>query len=293
VSKTTGKGPRTIPIDRVNVGQCDERKPICLRCEKGSRECAYPLSLKKSSKAKVVNTQPDSSSSGSDSESDFLDAEDSPVAIVKFTSASGHSPVDRDPFGELQTNQQTLVDSFQTRSSDNEHMFDLHASLLRLSEVGPNIDSGSIRQQSASPVTANDALCLPRSPRSNKSQLVQFFLKYHQMAISAAHYFRFYDYQQLSTKLLPGMADQSDALRHAMVAFSAFIYSMKVERAAREVAFLYYSVALRDLRSLLDKPSIGVDEYHTAVATALQLSAVDVFPLYFVVLIPAFLRRAL
>ena len=50
------------------------------------------------------------------------------------------------------------------------------------------------------------------------------------------------------------------SLQHAMVAFSALIYSIKVNHRAREIAFLYYSVALRELRLLLDKPIMDMTD---------------------------------
>lgn len=274
--------------------QCDEGKPTCVRCEKGSRECSYPLFFKKSSKArsKAVDTRPDYIS---ESDSDFSSSgvEESLTELVKFDSVTSHPRVDQDILGELQVSQQILIDSPRSQSDDFELIFDSHSPLLSPRNVTPDAYCESVRLQSASPASAIDILSIPRSPRSNKPQSVQFFLKFHQETITAAHYFRFYDYQQLSTKLLLEMAEQSDALRHAMVAFSALIYSLKINRVSREIAFFYYSVALRDLRSLLDKPSIWLDEYHIAVATALQLSSVDVILLSFLVLILAFLWRAL
>lgn len=86
----------------------------------------------------------------------------------------------------------------------------------------------------------------------------------------------YFDYRKLCTMTLLAMAEVSDTLRHAVVAFSALIYSMKVDRAAREQAFLYYAIALKQLRSLLDKSPMTVEERHIAIATALQLSAFDV-----------------
>ena len=75
---------------------------------------------------------------------------------------------------------------------------------------------------------------IPREPQSNRPGPIQFFLQFHQNAVSHAHYFLYYDFQQLCKKLLFTIAEQFDALRFAMVAFSALIYSVKVDIAARE-----------------------------------------------------------
>ena len=73
------------------------------------------------------------------------------------------------------------------------------------------------------------------------------------------------------------MIQQPSALRDAVVAFSALIYSMKIDRSARVLAFLYYTSALQQLRVLLDQVTLSVDECHMAIATALQLASFDVF----------------
>src|SRR5271170_8063344 len=74
---------------------------------------------------------------------------------------------------------------------------------------------------------------IPRSPKSNQTQAIEFYLKYHQREIVPALYFKWFDYQHFCKGWLPAMAEQSDALRHALVSFSVLIYSMKVNRAAR------------------------------------------------------------
>ena len=73
------------------------------------------------------------------------------------------------------------------------------------------------------------------------------------------------------------MIEQPNALRDAVVAFSALVYSMEIDRSARVVAFLYYTSALQQLRVLLDQVTLNIDECHMALATALQLASFDVF----------------
>ena len=81
------------------------------------------------------------------------------------------------------------------------------------------------------------------------------------------------------------MVEQSNALCDAVVAFSALVYSMKIDHSARVQAFLYYTSALQQLRVLLDQTIMNVDEYHIAIATALQLASFDVFIISIKVLI--------
>lgn len=114
------------------------------------------------------------------------------------------------------------------------------------------------------------------SPHGTRSKPVRFFLQYHRETITEAHYLRWYDYSKLCTVIIFNIAEMADVLQHAMVAFSALIYSIKENYRAREIAFLYYSVALRELRLLLDKPMMDMTDCFVAVATALQLSSFDV-----------------
>ena len=81
--------------------------------------------------------------------------------------------------------------------------------------------------------------------------VMQFFLDYHQKNVTEYHYFCYHDYRKFFTMELMDMAKLSNVLCIALVAFSALIYSMK-QRSAREQAFWYYTLALRQLRELLN-----------------------------------------
>ena len=120
-----------------------------------------------------------------------------------------------------------------------------------------------------------ETIAIPRSPKSNRHHLVDYFLKYHLEAISPAHYFWYYDYIQLCRCWLPAMAVTSIALRHALIAFSALVYSIKVVDSAHQIAFFYYALALKELRVFLDGP-LSPEECNVAIATALQLSSFEV-----------------
>jgi hypothetical protein len=119
--------------------------------------------------------------------------------------------------------------------------------------------------------------CLSPQLQSARSSPIQFFLKFHHERITEAHYFRWYDYPKLCTKLLFCLAENSDPLRHAMVGFSALVYSYKFHQRARQVGFFYYEKALQELRLFLNTSPMEIGECFAAVATALQLSSFDVY----------------
>jgi hypothetical protein len=102
-----------------------------------------------------------------------------------------------------------------------------------------------------------------------------FFFQFHQEKILPAHYFLWQDYDELISVYLPAMAAQSICLKYAFVAFSALVFSTKVQKRAREIAFFYYAVAVMELRLLLNYP-LPRDQVNVALATVLQLSSFDV-----------------
>jgi hypothetical protein len=115
---------------------------------------------------------------------------------------------------------------------------------------------------------------IPRPPTSNRPQPVQLFLRFHQEKVTSAHYFAWFDYNQLYTNLLHAMAEDSLALQYAMVAFSALVYSAKVQRASDQMALHYYTLAIKELQPLLN--DIVHQKGEIALATALQLASFDV-----------------
>ena len=126
---------------------------------------------------------------------------------------------------------------------------------------------------------------------STRVQSVKFFLHFHRQTITESHYFLYFDYNKFVTTTLLAMAQGSDALRHAVVAFSALIYSIKGDRIAREQAFENYEISLQQLRVLLDKAPMTIEERQAATVTALQLATFDVLTPSVLWLILAVFRR--
>jgi hypothetical protein len=171
-------------------------------------------------------------------------------------------------------------DQFNIPESGQELEIDLYTSPSNFAES--LLDSP---QLTLFPISGSNALTplsfsIPKSLSPQlveaQSQYIQFFLKFHYEKITGAHYFRWYDYPKLCTSIIFSMAEQSNPVRHAMVAFSALIYSCKIHRGARTIAFWYYMMALRELRQLLNITPMNMGECLAALATALLLSSFDV-----------------
>lgn len=204
---------------------------------------------------------------------DSIDSEKSPTELVKFSSSSRtrtQSTTRKEPFDSLHIDRKLVIESLTPPSYPIEPLY--------MSELTTSTYSHILQLQHASLFIAESIPSIAESipPHGCRSQLVQFFLKYHRENITEAHYLRWYDYPKLCTSIIFSLAETSDALQHAMVAFSALIFSIKINHRAREIALLYYSVALRQLRLSLDKSDMDMTDCFTSVATALQLSSFDV-----------------
>lgn len=222
--------------------QCDEHKPICNRCAKGSRDCSYPEPEERSRPTR--NSESNSESKGVDEEK----------ALTKSSSYSTSSIA-------FQLNHQRLIDSLISPSDFSEKQFGLPDPIVNFSISG----HGYCRELLETQMIPNSQL-----------DVMKFFLNYHRKYVTDYHYFCYHDYQKFFTTDLVVMAEQSEVLSIGLVAFSALIYSMN-QRTARDRAFWYYTLALRQLRKLLNV-AMDVSEYHLAITAALQLATFDVYP---------------
>lgn len=114
---------------------------------------------------------------------------------------------------------------------------------------------------------------IPRTPTSVRPS--DFYFTFHRERINSHYYYSYYDYQQLFTKGLLAMAEESNAVYFGLIAFSALIYSLKIDPTARHAAYRFYSFTVTELRSLIDKPMDG-KECQIATVCAMQLSSFDV-----------------
>lgn len=187
------------------------------------------------------------------------------AALTRFssTSTSDHSS---DQFNILKFNRQLEAGLLTPPSNFPEY-------LLSSPQLSSSPQSGT---RPITPIPIVIPKSLSPQLQAARSQSSQFFLTFHREKITEAHYFRWYDHLKLCTSLIFSMAEQSDPLRHAMVAFSALVYSCKLNRGARVVAFWYYTTALQELRQLLNITPMSMDECLAAVVTALVLSSFDV-----------------
>jgi hypothetical protein len=119
---------------------------------------------------------------------------------------------------------------------------------------------------------------------SIQPHLITPLLEFYHQKVTEFHFFCYHDYPQFYTRDLWEMITtksdvRPDALRNAVAAFSALVYSTK-NYSARELAFAYYDFAVVELRhSLAENVFIPEESHvHRAIATAMTLATFDVSP---------------
>lgn len=110
----------------------------------------------------------------------------------------------------------------------------------------------------------------------SNTELISFFLNFHEKHIMSTHYFRIYDHGDTCLHGLRNMAKQFEVLRYAIAAFSALVNSVKIGRGKQQ-AFCFYKITVQKLNYLLNKIPKNNEEFQALVATSLQLLAFDVF----------------
>lgn len=253
--------------------KCDENRPVCERCRKGSRDCVYPSpSPSASSKAggrhgkSRANRPP---SQGSDSSGKVEVEAVSPLEPIldeeepDATSDSRPSPIIPDTRPSLSKSGSTQSIWKSSRQSDTAFVKDQSSSP---STESSRLESMSVRSGSIGHSTAE----LINNARLSDD--VRFYLSFHQDFMTTPHFFLRQSCFHFIHHSLIELALQYDPLLYALVGFSAYHHSLHTE--GKLSTFLkYYNKALMLLRK-----SLGSGELHTeaTLCTVLVLTTTEV-----------------
>ena len=284
--KTKDQG-KLHPLYAKADGKCDERKPICFRCEKSYRKCAFPQSPVFTDKVALE------SPGGLTTVGPLVVCQGfEPPPMVSDAKSDGRLSEDGSDQGQVVKFRLTSPHSHGNASSETLS-FEIRSEIRTLSPSSDGTSLSPFEQASwldATSIGSPDGFCLRTvSPLSTARFISRFpgqpvplsspdYLQFHRERIIAAHYFWHYDYHEFCTKTILKLAENSVTLHHAVVAFSALIYSVKFYYPpARDYALAYYHWALKSFQILLPEIAMGGQEqYTTALATALQLASFDV-----------------
>ena len=123
------------------------------------------------------------------------------------------------------------------------------------------------------------ALC--KAPRPVHDDFIPFFMSYHRESINYGRYFWYWDHYRFIKERLLDLAARSDLLQYAIVAFSAGIYSIQIDRRMRRHTFLFYAKAIRELQQAIDVANSRTlkRSLPTIIAAILELASVEASPL--------------
>ncbi|PGH16616.1 hypothetical protein AJ80_05118 [Polytolypa hystricis UAMH7299] len=269
--KRTRSGCYTCRSRRV---KCDETHPICERCSKGKRDCVYPpppmqrtgsrTAMKSSEKYPPI---PESDSSDENQE------RDSRANLPGQNDTSGDAPPKRRS-ASMSRPRSAVARRQSAHSLGKRRGRFASDSASRSQDISVSPVSDATGVTSDSPISTEPSLqILSNLPgASGLRQDIQFFLAYRQEHINHRHYFLRSHAETFVHDELISYALAYEPLLYAVVAFSAYHYSLS-QPNAKLVTFLRYydesvSALLRSLRS-------GKQSNDATLLTVLQLTAFE------------------
>ncbi|KAJ6179620.1 hypothetical protein N7519_010081 [Penicillium mononematosum] len=261
--------------------KCDETRPLCERCRKGSRDCVYPSPTASSSASKASSRSTAKSragrqqSHGSDSSTKVDSDTLSPLQpiIDEEEPDSSVSESRPSPASATTTSQQDLRKSQSAQS-------------LRKHNAGPTSEPSSYaKEQSSSPSTESPrfeslsvrsgSLGHSTTELINNARLpddLRFYLNFHQDFMTPPHFFLRQSSSHFIHYSLVELALHYEPLLYALVGFSAYHYSLHSPGGKLYRFLQYYNKAL-----ILLRKSLGSGEEHSeaTLCTVLVLTTFE------------------
>lgn len=273
--KRTRSGCFTCRARRI---KCDESRPVCERCRKGSRDCVYPSPTAPSSKAgarvaaKSRSARPPSRGSDSSGKAEAEDVsplepiidEEEPesAGAVSRPSSTSVTSSSRPDLHRTQSGQ-----SLRRRSLKQAPESSLDPSSSPSTE-GSRFESVSVRSASISHSISE----LLNSSRLSDD--LRFYLDFHREFMSHEHFFLRRSSARFIHHSIIELALGYDPLLYALVGFSAYHHTLQTSGGKLYTFLRYYNKALVLLRK-----SLGSGEEHTeaTLCTVLVLTTFEVF----------------
>lgn len=283
--KRTRSGCFTCRARRI---KCDESRPICERCRKGSRECVYPSpttpSPKAGARAAAKSRSARPQSRGSDSPGKVGSEDVSPLEpiIDEEESESVGTASRPSPAGGANSSQPDLHKAQNGQSLRKRGLKQASESGLDQSSSpsteGSRFESMSVRSASVGH-TISDLVNSTRLPDD-----IRFYLNFYQEFISHEHFFLRQSSSRFIHHSIIELALGYEPLLYALVGFSAYHHTLHTPGGKLYTFLKYYNKALVLLRK-----SLGSGEEHTeaTLCTVLMLTTFEV------IIVFSFLRKRL
>ncbi|KAM5451811.1 hypothetical protein MaudCBS49596_003639 [Microsporum audouinii] len=266
--------------------KCDEKRPTCDRCGKGKRECLYPPPrAPKSAKKQGLKTgETCPAIAESESEGDGDEKKRSAAQVPSSChSQDGKSSGQRSIQRLSQTTKKKNTTRQPNRVNNNPATVNIDAKMAAQdTSASPASDMTAHSTGSHSPNshvdiswdvsggTPDSASSIADTP--GFSDDIQFFLRYHTQHITHSHYMM----KSISAKFvnedLIKYAVEYEPLLYALVAFSAYHYSIKHPNGRLYTSLHYYNKSVSSLLSSLKSRQPHND---ATILTILQLTTFE------------------
>lgn len=235
---------------------------VGLGCRKGKRECTYPGSASSSKQARSSSrSKGQSADSGSSPSGDESDDEDKET-LATIPDQGDESVID----GEEPSSATSTSRNYSTASSVlNQSPVEASSSLQR--PVRPQASRTNSKQSVKASITEHRGWAM-------LSKDVKTYIRYHRDNMSYHHYaFKYDSGDFLKTTFIEiALNDPSQALLYAIVAFSAYHYTIARGDAKISAFLQYYNRSIVLLQQSLKSKRPNV----TTLLTILQLATIEV-----------------
>ncbi|CAI7610435.1 hypothetical protein PCG10_003600 [Penicillium crustosum] len=260
--------------------KCDENRPLCERCRKGSRDCVYPSptassSSKASSRTTAKSRAGRPQSRGSDSSTKVESETLSPLQpiIDEEEPDSAVSESRPSPASATTTSQPDLRKSQSAQSLGKHRTRPTSDASSSTKEQSSSPSAGSPRFESIS--VRSGSVGHSTTELLNNARLpddLRFYLNFHQDFMTPPHFFLRQGSSHFVHHNLIELALQYEPLLYALVAVSAYHHSLHSPGGKLYTFLKYYNKAL-----ILLRKSLGSGEEHSeaTLCTVLVLTTIE------------------
>lgn len=239
--------------------KCDEKRPICDRCQKGSRECVYP------------DPPPSKGSGGQPTRNKSTSA-----------SATPASPLSSTGEGDEDTELKSKLETIHDEDESTEPWLPSSAQTIRSrqdSETPSQDDNKSVSPAASStflstPLQPVDP-SLPNEGRPDWSSLppdFQYYLNWFDKNVTYFHYGVNNDVEDFFKTTLPVLAAQNEALLNALVGFAAYQATLQDPNGKLQDFLRYYNKSVTLLLTSFRRKEKG---NVATLVTILQLGSIE------------------
>ncbi|KAF6814442.1 C6 finger domain-containing protein [Colletotrichum musicola] len=260
--------------------KCDETRPVCDRCRKGSRECIYPEPpVPKGSISQTATTHKETSATqqaSPDSSNDAEDGEEDPEP------AGLDTIIDEDEGDEESYQRQfagptrsSTTSSFNLQRAGGTRQSSETPSYEGAKSASPSASIGTSSSQATTTYMMPDLTVLSLSGHADWSHLppdLRQHLDYFCENVTHYHYCMLTDAYEVFRVMLPNFALQNEALLYAVVGFAAYQRTLQDPNGKMEDFLKYYNKSV-----ILLLNSLKRKEKHSisTLLTVLQLATIE------------------